>query len=105
MTVQKIGVIGVGQMGSGIVQIAALAGYDVLACDQSPQHNEKATTGLTKQLAKLVEKGKLSEDDKGAALKRVSWTCNLADFSKCDLIIEAITENVAAKEKLFRDLD
>lgn len=105
MAVQKIGVIGVGQMGSGIVQVAALAGYEVLAGDQSPQHNEKASAGLQKGLAKLVEKGKLSEDDKNAALKRISWTTHLEDHAKCDLIIEAITENVAAKEQLFRDLD
>ncbi len=105
MTVQKIGIIGVGQMGSGIVQIAALAGYEVLACDQSPQLNEKAQAGLQKQLGKLVEKAKLSEEDKGAALKRVTWSCSLDDFAKCDLIIEAITENVQLKEKLFRDMD
>ncbi len=105
MAVQKIGVIGVGQMGSGIVQVAILAGYEVLACDQSPQHNDKAGATVQKQLAKLVEKGKLSEDDKNAALKRLTWTCNLADYAKVDLIIEAITEDVPAKEKLFRELD
>ncbi|MCE9625633.1 MAG: 3-hydroxybutyryl-CoA dehydrogenase, partial [Deltaproteobacteria bacterium] len=105
MSVKKIGVIGVGQMGSGIVQVAILSGYDVLACDQTPGHNEKAGATLQKQLAKLVEKGKLSEDDKSAALKRLTWTCNLDDYSKVDLIIEAITEDVPTKEKLFRDLD
>ncbi|KAB2837891.1 3-hydroxybutyryl-CoA dehydrogenase, partial [bacterium] len=105
MAVQKIGVIGVGQMGSGIVQVAILAGYEVLACDQSPQHNEKAGATVQKQLGKLVEKGKLSEDDKNAALKRLTWTCNLADYARVDLIIEAITEDVPAKEKLFRELD
>lgn len=105
MAVQKIGVIGVGQMGSGIVQVAILAGYEVLACDQSPQYNDKAGATVQKQLAKLVEKGKLSEDDKNAALKRLTWTCNLADYAKVDLIIEAITEDVPAKEKLFRELD
>lgn len=105
MAVQKIGVIGVGQMGSGIVQVAILSGYEVLACDQSQQCNEKASATIQKQLAKLVEKGKLSEDDKNAALKRLNWTCNIADYSKVDLVIEAITENVAAKEKLFQELD
>jgi len=105
MSVQKIGVIGVGQMGSGIVQVAILAGYEVLACDQTPGHNEKSGATLQKQLAKLVEKGKLSEDNKNAALKRLTWTCNLEDYAKVDLIIEAITEDVPTKEKLFRDLD
>jgi 3-hydroxybutyryl-CoA dehydrogenase len=105
MAIQKIGVVGVGQMGSGIVQVAALAGLEVLACDQSPQYNEKAGAGIQKQLAKLVEKQKLSDADKNAALGRIRWTCDLKEFAKLDLIIEAITENVPAKEKLFRELD
>jgi len=105
MSVSKIGVIGVGQMGSGIVQVAALAGFDVIACDLSPQHNEKAKDKLAKGLAKLVEKGKLTEDQKGSALSRVQWSCDTAAFTDLDLIIEAITENVKAKEELFKKLD
>ncbi len=105
MSINKIGVIGVGQMGSGIVQVAALAGLEVLACDQTPQHNEKATGAIQKALAKLVEKQKVSEDDKNKALSRIKWSCDLQEFSKLELIIEAITENVGAKEKLFRELD
>ncbi len=105
MSVQKIGVIGVGQMGLGIVQIAALAGFDVLACDQSAQQNEKIQGKLAQALQKLVEKGKLSAEDQSKALSRVQWTCTHADFADRDLIIEAITENVGAKEELFRNLD
>ncbi len=105
MSVQKIGVIGVGQMGAGIVQVAALAGFEVLACDQSPGHNDKAASGIKKQLGKLVEKGKLDAAAQSAAEGRIKWSCNLSDFANVDLIIEAITENVAAKEKLFKELD
>lgn len=105
MAIQQIGVIGVGQMGSGIVQIAALAGFKVLAQDVSAAHNEKAKAGIAKQLAKLVEKGKLSEADKAAAETRIQWTTSLSDFAQTDLIIEAITENVEAKKKLFTELD
>jgi len=105
MSVQKIGVIGVGQMGSGIVQVASLAGFEVLACDQSNDHNAKAKAGIEKQFGKLVEKGKLSEENKAAALKRIQWTEKLADFANIDLIIEAITENVQAKNELFKSLD
>lgn len=105
MSVQKIGVIGVGQMGSGIVQIAALAGFEVLACDQNSQLNEKATAGIKKSFGKLVEKGKLDAAAQSAAEGRIKWTANLSDFANVDLIIEAITENVAAKEKLFKELD
>lgn len=105
MSVQKIGVIGVGQMGSGIVQIAALAGFEVLACDQAPQYNEKATAGIKKAFSKLVEKGKIDAAAQAAAEGRIKWTTNLSDFANVDLIIEAIVENVSAKEKLFKELD
>lgn len=105
MAIERIGVIGVGQMGGGIVQVAALAGFEVLACDKDKALNDKAASGIQKQLGKLVEKGKLSEEDKTKALGRIQWTSNLDDFAKVDLIIEAITEDVAAKETLFRSLD
>lgn len=105
MSVQKIGVIGTGQMGSGIVQIAALAGYEVLACDRGQERNEKASAGIKKQLAKLVEKGKLTEADQKAAEARIKWTLSYSDFASSDLIIEAITENVEAKDQLFKELD
>lgn len=105
MAVNKIGVIGVGQMGSGIVQVAALSGLEVLACDQTQQHNEKALAGLQKQFAKLVEKQKLSADDSAKALKRIQWATSSDAFANVDLIIEAITENVEAKKKLLGELD
>ena len=92
-------------MGNGIVQIAALAGYEVLACDQTPQHNEKASAGIKKAFSKLVEKGKMDAAAQAAAEGRIKWTANLSDFKDVDLIIEAITENVPAKEKLFKELD
>ncbi len=105
MSIQKIGVIGIGQMGSGIVQIAALAGFEVLACDQTEGHNKKAQVFIEKQLGKLVEKGKLTGEAQSAALAKIKWTNNLSDFVGTDLIIEAITENVAAKHELFIQLD
>ncbi len=105
MAVNKIGVIGVGQMGSGIVQVAALSGLEVLACDQTQQHNEKALAGLQKQFATLVEKQKLSADDSAKALKRIQWATSSDAFANVDLIIEAITENVEAKKKLLGELD
>ncbi len=105
MSVQKIGVIGIGQMGSGIVQIAALAGFEVLACDQNEERNVKAKAGLGKSLSKLVEKGKLAEADAKHADAKVKWTLSLKDFADCDLVIEAITENPELKDQLFKDLD
>ncbi len=105
MSVQKIGVIGIGQMGSGIVQIAALAGFEVLACDQNEERNVKAKAALGKSLSKLVEKGKLAEADAKNADAKVKWTLSLKDFADCDLVIEAITENPELKDQLFKDLD
>ncbi len=105
MPVNKIGVIGVGQMGSGIVQIAAQAGFEVMACDLSQDLNQKAKGRLEKSLAKLVEKEKITAADKDKILSKIKWTCAHEEFTDRDLIIEAITENVEAKEKLFRDLD
>ena len=105
MSVQKIGVIGVGQMGSGIVQIAAQAGFDVLAADINDEKNKKALGKIEKSLNRLVEKEKISGEDRDTALKRIRWTTQLKDFAEQDLIIEAVTENIPLKEKLFKELD
>ncbi|MCP5468330.1 MAG: NAD(P)-binding domain-containing protein [Deltaproteobacteria bacterium] len=105
MGINKIGVIGVGQMGGGIVQIAASAGYEILACDQDEAHNQKAQAKLEKSLSKLVEKGKIEAAQKDEVLAKVKWTTQLQDFADCPLIIEAITEDVPAKVALFKELD
>ena len=105
MAIDKIGVIGVGQMGSGIVQVAAQAGFKVIASDIDQTHNQKALGGIQKSLEKLVAKEKLTAADKDKVLGNIQWTNNRADFADCPLIIEAIVENVEAKEKLFRELD
>ncbi|MBF0492921.1 MAG: 3-hydroxybutyryl-CoA dehydrogenase [Deltaproteobacteria bacterium] len=105
MSVQKIGIVGVGQMGSGIVHIAAMAGFDIVAMDQSGDHNIKAQSTIKKQFLKGVEKGKLTADVAAAAEGKVKWTESLKDFSSCDLIIEAIIENPKIKEDLFKALD
>jgi 3-hydroxybutyryl-CoA dehydrogenase len=105
MAIDKIGVIGVGQMGAGIVQIAAQAGLRVLAGDVDDTHNQKAARFLESSLEKLVAKEKISADDKNEALGNIRWTNQLKDFADCPLIIEAVTENIGVKEKLFRELD
>ncbi|MCB1215218.1 MAG: 3-hydroxybutyryl-CoA dehydrogenase [Deltaproteobacteria bacterium] len=105
MSIQKLGVIGVGQMGSGIVQVAAQAGLTVLASDKDGSRNEKAKAKIEKGLSRLVEKGKLSDEDLKATLGRITWTTSLQDFADQDLVIEAITENPQAKEELFKQLD
>lgn len=105
MAIQKIGVLGVGQMGTGIVQIAAQAGFDVLAADLNEEKNQQAKSKIEKSLGKLVEKEKISAADRDAALGKIKWTLAHEDFADQDLIIEAITENVESKVNLFADLD
>jgi 3-hydroxybutyryl-CoA dehydrogenase len=105
MAIDKIGVIGVGQMGAGIVQVAAQSGLKVLACDMDEAHNQKALGFMQKSLEKLVAKEKISVEEKDKTLGNIRWTAQRKDFADCPLVIEAIVENVEAKEKLFRELD
>ncbi len=105
MAIAKLGVVGVGLMGSGIAQVAAQAGLRVLACDLSDAHNARARAGIEKQLAKLVERGKLEAGEAKHALERIEWGVGPAALADCDAVIEAIPEDQAAKEALFAALD
>lgn len=101
----KLGVVGVGLMGSGIAHVAALAGLRVVACDLDARHNARARAGLEKQLARLVERGKLASAEADAALARVEFALGPAALADCDAVIEAISEDQPAKEALFAALD
>jgi len=105
MAIDKIGVIGVGQMGTGIVQVAAQAGLSVLAADLDESRNQKAAAKLQKSLDKLVAKEKITGEDKDKILGRIQWTGQFKDFSDYPLVIEAITENIEIKEGIFKELD
>lgn len=105
MAITRIGVIGIGQMGSGIVQIAALKGYEVIACDKDDNCNHKAKTKLESALNKLVEKEKLTSEQRDQALSKITWAKSYQDFAQVPLIVEAITEDIPAKEALFASLD
>jgi 3-hydroxybutyryl-CoA dehydrogenase len=100
----KIGVIGSGQMGRGIAQVAAQAGYQTIMSDLDQALAEKGKSGIEKGLMKLVERGKLDEADANAALDRIEPTADMGAFSDCDLIIEAATEAEAVKRKIFSTL-
>jgi 3-hydroxybutyryl-CoA dehydrogenase len=100
----KFGVIGAGQMGAGIAQVAAMAGFDVVLRDIEERFLERGIGTITKSLEKFVEKGKLEATAKDAALARVKTTTRLEDFADCDLVVEAILENEGLKLELFRDL-
>jgi 3-hydroxybutyryl-CoA dehydrogenase len=105
MEIKTIGVLGAGQMGSGIAQVAAAAGYQVLLADASQELAEKGKGKIEKILGKQVEKGKMTAADKDALVGRIRTIASIADFSACDLLVEAATENVELKLKLFRGCD
>ncbi len=100
----KFGVIGAGQMGAGIAQVAAVAGFDVLLRDVEQRFLDKGLTGIQKSLAKFVEKGKLEPVAMDEALARIKTTTSLADFVERDLVVEAILENEVIKLELFTEL-
>ena len=105
MEIEKIAVIGAGTMGNGISQVCAASGYAVTMIDVIPAALEKGLQTIRKSLGKLAEKGRLSEEQKSAALKAITTAGELGAAAGADLVIEAATENVELKLKIFRDLD
>lgn len=105
MKFEKIGVVGCGQMGSGIAQVTACAGLETLVSDLSPESLEKGMSGIQRSLDRLESKGKLSPEQRSQALARLKGTVRLSDFSDCDLVIEAATEDRGIKEEIFKQLD
>jgi 3-hydroxybutyryl-CoA dehydrogenase len=105
MAIEKLGVVGCGLMGSGIAQTAAQAGLQVTVREVSTELIDKGLANIDKSLARLVQRGTLSSADRDATRKRLRPTTKLEDLAGCDLIIEAITEQLAAKKELFRSLD
>lgn len=99
----KFGVIGAGQMGGGIAQVAAQSGFDVVVHDQKQEFLDRGRSVIEKSLAKLHEKGKLA-DTPEQVLERMTFTTSLQEFADCDLVVEAIVENEAVKKELFRQL-
>jgi len=105
MAIEKLGVVGCGLMGSGIAQTAAQAGLQVTVREVSTELIDKGFANMDKSLARLVQRGTLSAAERDAVRKRLRPTTKLEDLRDCDLIIEAITEQLAAKKELFRALD
>ncbi len=105
MTIQTIGVVGAGQMGGGIAQVAAIAGYDVILRDIEEAYVEKGLEAIEGSLARFVKKDKLSQDEADQALGRIETTTDLAPFQAADIVIEAIIEDEDAKVELFEGLD
>jgi len=103
--IRRVGVLGCGLMGSGIAQVAATAGHETIVRDVSQQIWERARGGIEKSLAKFVEKGKLPAADRDAALKRLTFTTATGDLKGCDIVVEAITEDLELKNALWKELD
>ncbi|MEH6842875.1 3-hydroxybutyryl-CoA dehydrogenase [Bacillus thuringiensis] len=105
MGVQNIVVIGAGQMGSGIAQVCAMAGYDVQVQDLKQEQLDRGLAIITKNLARQVEKGRMKEEEKEATLNRLTVTLDLDCVKEADLIIEAAVEKMDIKKKIFANLD
>ncbi len=105
MEISRIGVVGAGQMGSGIAHVAALAGKNVVLTDVAQEQVEKGLKAIEKNLLRQVEKGKLSAQARESALSRITTGTGFGLLSECDLVIEAAVENEALKKEIFGQLD
>jgi len=109
MEIRKVGVLGCGLMGSGIAQVAATAGFDVIVLEVEQKFLDKGFAGIDKSLAKFAEKppekGGITAEQKTAIRARLKGATNKADLADCDIIIEAIIENVEDKKKMYASLD
>jgi 3-hydroxybutyryl-CoA dehydrogenase len=105
MAIKRVGVIGSGIMGSGVAEVAAKAGFEVVLRSRAQESADKMLASLEKSLAKQVERGKLDDGDRAAALGRVRVVTDLADLADVDLVLESIVEDLALKRELFAELD
>ncbi|MDJ0342587.1 3-hydroxyacyl-CoA dehydrogenase family protein [Streptomyces sp. H10-C2] len=102
---KKLAVIGAGLMGSGIAQVSAQAGYDVVLRDVTDAALARGKSGIEASYAKFVAKGKLSAEDAGAALARITTTTDLEAVADADIVVEAVFEKIEVKQEIFRALD
>lgn len=103
--IKRVGIVGFGQMGSGIGQVSAGKGYEVIACEVTEALFQKGIGYVTKNLDKAIERGKTDEKHKKDVLSRIRGTTNLKDLADCDIICEAVIENLDAKKKVYTELD
>ncbi|MDA5108201.1 3-hydroxybutyryl-CoA dehydrogenase [Brevibacillus thermoruber] len=105
MNMQTVMVVGAGQMGSGIAQVAAQAGFRVILNDIQREFVDRGRQTIENNLSRSVEKGKMSAEDKEAVLSRLTLSVDLADGRDADFVVEAVTENMGVKAEIFRKLD
>jgi 3-hydroxybutyryl-CoA dehydrogenase len=105
MNISNVGIVGCGVMGSGIGQLCAQKGFKVTICEKNEAVLKKGLDSIRSDLSKLMKAGKLSRSDNDDLLNRIKGTCEFKDFSTCDLVIEAVPENLDLKKKIFKELD
>ncbi len=104
MAIQSVGIVGAGQMGTGIAHVFAAAGFDVLMTDISQDALDRAVALIARNLDRQVAKGRIAQSDRDAALARIRTTLKLAELGQTDLVIEAATERETVKQAIFEDL-
>jgi len=105
MEIRKVGVLGCGLMGSGIAEVAAKAGFDTVVREVEQEFLDKGMSRIEKSLGKAVDRGKLTAEDRDGALGRLKGTVDIADLAECDLVVEAIVEDLDAKRETYAALD
>lgn len=105
MEIRKVGVVGCGLMGSGIVEVSARAGYDVVVSEINQEILEKGLERVRQSMRRGVDRGKMTPEEMDAAMSRITGSVEMANFRDCDLVIEAAVENMDVKKEIFRQLD
>ena len=105
MEIKKVGVVGCGLMGSGITQVCAQSGYQVVVSEVNDELLNKGLASINSFLTRSVKKSRISQEEKEATLAHIKGTTNTKDFGDCDLVIEAVIENLSLKKKIFAELD
>jgi 3-hydroxybutyryl-CoA dehydrogenase len=105
MTIKRVGIVGSGIMGSGIAEVAAKSGFEVVLRSRQQSSADATVAGLEKSLTKQVEKGRLEAADRDGTLARVTATAQLHDLADCDLVVESVVEDLDVKKALFRELN
>ena len=105
MAIQKVGVLGCGLMGSGIAQVSAMGGFPTIVKEVADEFLKKGMAGIDKSLGRFVEKGTMTADQRSQTMLRLKGTTKFEDLGDCDIVIEAITENLAVKRETYAALD
>jgi 3-hydroxybutyryl-CoA dehydrogenase len=103
--IRKVGVVGLGTMGAGIAQVSVQAGFETVGREVSAELGERGRSTIEHYLGRAVEKGKLEAQERDAALDRLALTTDLGDFADCDLVVEAVLEELPLKREVFAELD